>query len=459
MVSSTAVFADLFCRRAEGIRPGLERVRRAHAALGCHGLKTPCTLVAGTNGKGSTSGFMYQLLAAPNRRVGLYTSPHLVHFSERIQISDVSIDDLYLQQLWQEIQPTLPAVLEQELTFFEIATLLGFVAFHRQKTDFNIWEVGLGGRLDATNISDPTISVITSIGRDHEDYLGNTLSAIAREKAGVMRSHRPTLLGRGVVENADPGVIQTMRTVAREVGCPLREWGAHFGLQGDQVYILTCGDNERREFPLPESVAQQAPYLRENFALAVAAVESLKFLSWSELLKSMAQLDRPSRPMPPSLWARNQACRIRTLQGETQELRLDVGHNIDGVRRFLEGLPSAAKQPSANPWPALICILRDKQVDAMLDLLRSNLGHVVLFMCQDERSFSASDLAERHGQLPIYANWSDAWNFARVHFPREMPWIVCGSLHAVGEVIGYFEAAPDDTTAKRWLLGREPGAR
>ena len=175
----------------------LERVRDTLARLGSPEGQFPAVLIAGTNGKGSTAVLVENALAAQGHAVGLYTSPHLVHFTERIRLGGQEISREVVVDLVAKIRAAAPPE-QTGLTFFEITTVLALLAFAQAGMAVAVLEVGLGGRLDATNVVDPVVSAITSIGLDHQEWLGSSEAEIAIEKAGVFRPQRPTVLANGL---------------------------------------------------------------------------------------------------------------------------------------------------------------------------------------------------------------------------------------------------------------------
>ena len=186
----------LFAKRANNIKPGLERIKKSYEFLGKPAGNIPAVLIGGTNGKGSTSGFLWSLLAQSLSAVGLYTSPHLMEWSERFQISGRQVDDQDAIALAQELESLLPADLYAELSFFELTTLIAFRLFEREQVAMQVLEVGLGGRWDASNVADPLLSVVVSVSLDHQEYLGQDLRQILREKLGIMRSGCPLFWGQ-----------------------------------------------------------------------------------------------------------------------------------------------------------------------------------------------------------------------------------------------------------------------
>ncbi len=218
----------LFAQKAQGRKFGIDRMRALAAELGHPEAGLPCVHVAGTNGKGSVSAMLDAILHAAGWRTGLFTSPHLVHVGERVQVDRRALTDAEICAFVAELRPPAErlALAEQDLapSFFEFMTAMALLHFRRRACEIAVIEVGLGGRLDATNIVAPEVSVITSIAMDHCEILGDTLGAIAAEKAGVIKPGRPVVLGRMPAEAA--GVI---RRIAAERSAPVHSVTEVFG--------------------------------------------------------------------------------------------------------------------------------------------------------------------------------------------------------------------------------------
>lgn len=252
----------------------LETIRKIVVSMGNPHAKYPTAIVAGTNGKGSTSAMLASILASAGYRTGLYTSPHLVRVNERIRIDGCEISDSDFAISFTEVWHTVDCLLEQKAlvhrpSFFEFLTAAAFLHFARAGIDFAVLEVGMGGRLDATNITEPRVAVITNIDLDHQQFLGNSYAAIAWEKAGVIKPHRPVI---SACEH--PEAAEVIRRRANELGAPLHEV-AHaarlsnvHSLDGRYAFDLTL---EGEHFP-----ALIAPLMGsfqiKNVVAAVAAV-------------------------------------------------------------------------------------------------------------------------------------------------------------------------------------------
>ena len=200
--------------------------------------QAPCVLIGGTNGKGTTAGFTFSLLAhATQLKIGLYTSPHVSNFCERMQVSHRQLNDTDLTNNWHKLQPLL-APFRQQLTFFECTTLLAFYTFNCTATDINVLEVGLGGKWDATNICDPIAAAIVSIGLDHQQYLGTTYADILADKMGITRPHRPLFWGQQGSGADDPNTQHTLHKISRQKQLALFCADKNFNLNANNIINL-----------------------------------------------------------------------------------------------------------------------------------------------------------------------------------------------------------------------------
>ena len=252
---------ELAARRRFGMRPGLETIRGVCAALGDPQLKFKAVHVAGTNGKGAVCAILDAALRSHEGsggvtppHIGRYTSPHLVKINERFFLDGAPVDDATLERIAQRVESSLLRLhLDSTPTFFEALTAVAYLLYAEAKVDCAILECGLGGRLDATNVCDPALSVITKIGLDHCDWLGDTVEKIAAEKAGIVKPGVPVVLGRNA-----PSVVEVVRRRAAEVGAPF-----HYAPDLADEGEIPAG------FPLPGS------FNRENAVTALAALKAL----------------------------------------------------------------------------------------------------------------------------------------------------------------------------------------
>ena len=432
----------LFARRPQVIKPGLSRIKAALAAIDGEALlATPTVLVGGTNGKGTTSGFLWQLMTALGWQVGLFTSPHLQHFAERIQTSHIRVDNELLVSELAKLEQDLPASVYEPLSFFEINTLLALRVFLRANTDLNILEVGLGGRWDSTNATQPCLSIITSIGLDHQQWLGTTTETIAREKAGIMRSGCPVIWGG---ESAgDRAAIETLRQEATRHQAQLWEQGQHFTADKDGLNFLLPG-YPAAYHPWPRIAHQWPPFMRDNFAKACAALvwllhseatlKSRRRLgitdSNSALASAIAAINTGRIRVTSCMRGRFEITSVPTHDQGPRNVLLDVCHNIAGANALVAGIRASGLLEQNKTLPGLVSILADKDCDEILDILRPVLAPLALFATTSERSWTPERLASRHRDLPFLASFAEAWA-APVTI---QPMVICGSVHAVGEV-------------------------
>lgn len=424
--SEPAEILALFDKRQSVIRPGLDRIRSALEVLGFPGLKTPRVVVAGTNGKGTTSGMIWRILSAAGLRVGLFTSPHLVEFSERFSVSNLAVTNPLLIELIHDLQRKLPGQLWSDLTFFEINTLLAFLVFDRFNTDINVLEIGLGGRLDCVNVYDADVAVITSIGFDHMEFLGNSLTAIAREKAGIMRPGRPVIWCAKGWQNTEAD--EAIALHAKQLGATL--------IRASEPNDETC----------PHSLKSRPRFLRQNFQLARAAIEELvrRRVIRPDMAAEFADLnqlyDSPKAPWPVTFTGRfDLVCVSR--QGKKIHLLLDVCHNSHGAQALSEALMGLPSVSSGGRLNCLFSVLSDKDVTGIWSALRGKIKEVIPFRSKSSRSWDRvpSEMA-RDGVGMMAESFDQAWNQA-LNNPRwydGTPWLMCGSVAAVGEVISYW---------------------
>ncbi len=424
--------AELYAKRPTVIKPGLQRTRAALACLDENTLFTvPEILIGGTNGKGTTIGYLWQLAGFLGLRPGLFTSPHLARFEERIQVYGETVDEALLLRGLEDLKALLPRALYDDMSFFEVNTLLALATFRRLGAGIDLLEVGLGGRWDSTNATNPSLSVITSIGLDHQQYLGDTTAKIAFEKAGIMRPGAPVLWGGDQAGDAD--AVAMIREQARIKGAVLGEMGRHFGPDGDRI-VVNLPFASGLSTPWPRVAAAWPGYLRRNFVMAVAACTFLLANdsdAEAKLRAAVQSLDDPRTPVAPSLRGRFESATVER-NGKAQRLLLDVCHNVDGAKALRAALEEKMGASASRPLPGLIAILADKDTNGILDVLRPALAPLRLFATTSERTWSAKDLAPRHHDLPFHQTFTEAW---AAHDSVSEPLVVCGSVHAVGDVM------------------------
>ncbi len=380
----------------------------------------PTIHVAGTNGKGSTVAYLRAIAEAAGLRVHAYTSPHLVRFNERIRVGGELIADDTLEALLAEVER---ANGESPITFFEITTAAAFLAFARQKADLTLLEVGLGGRLDATNvIGAPTVSVVTPVSFDHMDYLGDTLAAIAGEKAGIIKPGVPV-----VVAPQLPEAAAVIAARARDLGAPMFRAGREWSFAATQGGLAYRGV-ENRALPAP---SLPGAHQLVNAATAVAAVEMLP----GDLRPGAAAV---AAGIAAAQWpARLQRLTTGTLIAALPsgcELWLDGGHNEDGAKAIADwarGLTDGA------PLDIVLALRTTKRAEPILAALRPVARHLVCVgnpadpVASPPGALAAA--ARAAGLGPVLEAPDVAAGLRLLAAPRRV--LICGSLYLAGAVL------------------------
>lgn len=395
----------LYSLRVFGAKFGLENTFKLAELSGNPQNQLRFIHVAGTNGKGSTCAMLESVYRAVGLRVGLFTSPHLVSFRERIQVNRQYISETDVVRFVEKLKPLCAAFAEgHQPTFFEAITVMALQYFAEQKCDLVIWETGLGGRLDATNIVTPLASVITNIGIDHAEWLGDTVEKIATEKAGIIKPGVPA------IASAAPGHgLETIEAVAHERRSP-----------------FTAVNQEQTQAPPLDTInlPLHGPHQRLNAALVAATVRTLANqipVSDSALRAGLTNVDWPGRMQ-----------RIQTATGQT--ILLDGAHNSDGA----DALRIALQQEFPNAQPAMIFgVFRDKDSTSMCHSLAPLAGKILLTPVHSERSEDPSKLvtacreSNPHAPIEICESLADA--LQRV---ASAPFVaIAGSLYLVGEAM------------------------
>jgi dihydrofolate synthase/folylpolyglutamate synthase len=297
--------------------------------------------VAGTNGKGSTVAFLESILLTAGYSVGAYTSPHLLMFNERIRINNKQVSDLELVQVFSEIEK---ARAEEVLTYFEFTTLAALVLFseNKNKLDVILLEVGLGGRLDATNIIDPDLSIITTVDIDHQAWLGADKESIAREKAGIMRSEVPVIYG-------DTKIPAVIKDLSLKLNAPLYVYAENYSVSSNPVgWNWTAAGNVRSGLPFPALLGEQQ---LKNAATALMALELLK-----------QKLPVSQQAIKSGLLAAKIAGRFQVI-GQRPQIIFDVAHNPQATSALAETL---LQHSWSGRTLAVAGLLRDKDIDQTL---------------------------------------------------------------------------------------------
>ncbi len=395
-----------------GIKLGLDNIRTLHARLGLPADSYRTVLVAGTNGKGSTASALAEMLRQAGVRTGLYTSPHLHCFTERIRIDGTPVAFEFLEPLIDELRrigSDLP------LTFFEFTTALALEAFRRCQVEVAILEVGMGGRLDATNAVSPSLGIITPIAFDHQAHLGDTLAAIAAEKAGIMRKGVPVVLAE-----QQPEAQAALLAAAEKIGAEPVVAGVDFTFSADGTRMDYQGLDSRLDDLQPALVGAHQQY---NMSVALAAAEMLRrqgvALDDATLTAGVASTVWPGR--------------LEWFEAKRQVL-LDAAHNGAGAEALADYINSTGC--SRVRW--LVGMKRDK---AMLQIMQPLLKFAVTVYCVAppvEEAQSPAELARAATAAGVPAivctNVEEGFNMARSDCAEDEIVLVAGSLFLVAAV-------------------------
>jgi len=413
-----------------GIKLGLERSRTLLAAMGDPQHRFPSVLVAGTNGKGSTSALLAAMAQAAGYRTGLYTSPHLENVEERLRIDGRSIEPGRFAELLAELIDLAEREMGSPPTYFEAVTLAAFRWFAEEEVDLAVVEVGLGGRLDATNLADPILSVITPIGFDHQEFLGTTLASIAREKAGILRSGRPA-----VVWIEEPEAMESVREVAAAIGAQLHFAPEEVTIE-ETVFKGWEGQRVRLSTPILHYDLQLAllgEHQAKNLGLAVRATEMLASLGFDQIGKKAITEGAATCRWPGRLEA------IELKDG--RRVLLDAAHNPFGAAVLAEFLYHLGR-----PVDLIFGVLADKDYAEMLGLLAPPARRIVLTTPASPRAKDPEELAallgDREGVL-VEPDPLQALDKALALGGEVL--VVCGSIYLIGEIRKKLRKAPDYT--------------
>ena len=400
------------------IELGLERIRGVADALG---LQLPCVkiTVGGTNGKGSTCAMLEAILIAAGYKVGLYTSPHLVDFNERIRVNGEQLDDASIVEQFARIDAARG---ETSLSYFEFATLAAMLAFERQGVDVAILEVGLGGRLDAVNLVSADCAIVTSVDIDHTEWLGDTREAIGFEKAHIFRPGKPAICG-------DPMPPESLVEYAKQIGADLWCFGRDFNYSGDKQQWAYGGRQQRRR-------ALAYPALRGanqllNASAALAALEALQDV-----------LVVPQQAVRVGLLRVELPGRFQILPGRPA-IVLDVAHNPHAAATLSQNLDNMGFHAYTH---AVVGMVRDKDIAATLKLLMGKIDHWHCASLPGPRGASAAELAAvvrsllpEHPDEPItvteYDDPVQAFRAAQEQVGENDRILVFGSFSTVGPVL------------------------
>lgn len=397
---------------ASTIDLGLERVERVRQAMQLNP-SCPVVMVGGTNGKGSVSAMLSTMLVRAGFRVGTYTSPHIVHYNERVAVDMQPVEDAGLIESFAAVEAARGDV---PLTYFEFGTLAAVHRFIAAGVDAIVLEVGLGGRLDAVNVFEPDVSVVVSVDLDHQSYLGNDRESIGFEKAGIFRSGKPAVC-------ADSHPPASLVRHAADIGAQLYCIGSDFGFSRmDHQWSFSMGERHWHALPLP---ALRGTYQIGNASAALAVLTLLRErlpVDLGAIKRGLLEVDWPGR--------------FQVLPGRPQVV-LDVGHNPHAVRAMVANLHQL---PFAENRFAVFSMLADKDLETVVDLAAGEFDVWLVAGLDLPRGQTAAEIADRlraRGvkNVQVYEQVAQAWKAALSAASENDRIVVFGSFHTVAEAL------------------------
>lgn len=409
----------LFARARAGMKLGLERMQRALAAADHPERCAPAFHVAGTNGKGSTCAFLERACREQGLRTGLYTSPHLERFTERFRIDGTPVWQAAIEDAFDRLRARVAWAFEpcpEGLTFFELVTLLGFEVLADARPAVQVVEVGLGGRLDATNTIEPAVSCIAPIGLDHEEFLGSTLDRIAAEKAGIIKPGVPVVVAR-----QEPSALAAIEAQARAMGAPLSLEGRDFEVRETNGRLDYVSGHDRIE---GLELGLLGAHQLSNAAVALRALEVA-----NERGTIRTSLDARRRGIALARWPG----RLEIVRREPLVI-LDGAHNGHAAQALARTLPALL---AGRKLRLVLGVLADKSSDPMLDALLPLAHEAWITQPPGPRALPSDELATRARsrtatRLRVEPEATRALEQAVGASAREDAVLGCGSLYLAG---------------------------
>lgn len=387
----------LYSLESPKIRLGLERMQNLLGKLGNPEKNLECIHVAGTNGKGSVCAMIFYILKEAGYEVGLYTSPHLKKFNERIKVNEHFITDKEIVDYFLKVKPHIT-----NQSFFEITTAMAFLYFKDKKADFVVLETGLGGRLDATNAVVPLVSVITNIGLEHTGLLGNSIEKIAFEKAGIIKNNVPAVTG------AKGNALKVIERIAKQRNAPLRLVKKYPDVKFDYL----------------KGIFQQ-----HNKDIALTAIETLKKhheikINKNQMIGGIKKTEWPAR-----------------LQFISKNILIDCAHNPGGFEILKTELNIIKKQKNIEKFTFVIGVQNDKDIRAMLKIISPLISAIIFTKSKNEKALKPKQLLNIFKKINKTAaaqamnSPKKALKFAKKIAKKNDLIVAAGSIYLIGEVL------------------------
>ncbi len=389
----------LYSLESPKIKLGLDRVQSLLDKIHNPEKDLKCIHVAGTNGKGSVCAMIFYILKEAGYKVGLYTSPHLKRFNERIRINEHFITDKEIVNYFLTIKPFIT-----RQSFFEITTAMAFLYFKEKNVDFAVLEVGLGGRLDATNVAVPLVSAITNIGIEHTELLGKTIEKIAFEKAGIIKNNVP------VVAGARGKALEVIRKIAKERNAPL---------------FLA------KKFDVVDFKYLNGDFQQQNKDIALTTIE---------ILKRYNQIKINGKQITNGIRKTKWAGRLEFIE---KTVLVDCAHNPSGFEALKKELSIIKKRKNVKNFVFVVGIQNDKNIQIMLKTINPLISTIIFTKSKNEKAANPEELLKifnklnknRKIQTKITNNPKNALNYAKKTALKNDLVVIAGSIYLAGEVI------------------------
>ena len=402
----------------------LERIKSVYNKLNIKNIADKVIIIAGTNGKGSTVAILESILHESNHSVGSFTSPHIISYNERIRFNKQEAETSELIDTFKIIDDIRGST---TLTYFEFATLTAFYLFSKKKLDYAILEVGLGGRLDATNIIDSDLSIITSIGIDHTEFLGTTIDSIAMEKAGVMRPFKPCIYAG---KNPPSAIFR----YANKIKSRLTFNQNDFKVKRNKDSWIWSNSSKSLKLPILPLVGD---FQYDHAGAAINAINVLE----PDILEDKICMNNAMKNI--SLLGRYQ------ILSKRPEIILDVAHNEDSAQKLQENLK---QNPNQNTI-AIIGILKDKDVYSLIKPMINIVDTWYCVTIDNSRGMNAKEIKTRMSTLVskdkifTFDNIADASSMAMSNLDVDHRLIIYGSFYMVSDYLAYYESKNNNQLA------------
>ena len=400
---------------SQKIELGLERIAQVASSMGACNSNYKTIVVAGTNGKGSIVSTLESIYHHAGYRVGSYTSPHLIHYNERIRIGMQNVDDETLCNAFNQVDQARG---DTSLSYFEFGTLAAMHIFSESELDVALYEVGLGGRLDAVNILDSDVAIVSSIGIDHVQWLGSTRESIGYEKAGVFRSNHTAICG-----DTDPP--NSLINYASELGTKLLLINDDYSYQKEQenYWSFNCEHLTWENLPMPNLYGDVQLGNAATALMALTCMDNLLPVTRECVDRGLSNISLPGR--------------FQRIQGPC-EIILDVAHNLDSVKELVNNL--RALEP-ATKTIAVFAVLADKDVCGIIECVDGEFDEWYISQLNSDRALDKEDLKKQLDNcchdcvIHAFDSISEAYDVAKNSVDETMRIVVFGSFLTVAEVL------------------------